>query len=155
MADAKKISCCPGHFAFTLFIASFLLGSGVLLGAVGAHWLSSFTPQNLLDTFKTGVHYQIIHGLGVFLIGVFEFIAYLAPEENKNFLPLKHFKWARNLMLLGIFLFSGHCYVYALTANKFFVIPIPFGGASFIIAWFTLAFSFYSKIKWKDSGRSR
>ncbi|MEK6623866.1 MAG: DUF423 domain-containing protein [Bdellovibrionota bacterium] len=131
------------NFAFTLVIASLILGTGVMLGAVGAHWLSGFAPPNLVETFKTGVHYQIIHGLGIFLLGVLEFMSHQASPENKDLFPVKQFKWARNLMLLGIFLFSGHCYVYAITANKFFVMPIPFGGVAFIIAWFYLALSFF------------
>ena len=52
-------------------------------------------------------------------------------------------------MLLGIFLFSVHCYVYALTANKFFVAPVPVGGLSFIIAWCYLAYAFFRVVNQK------
>ena len=43
-------------------------------------------------------------------------------------------------LMLGIF--AGALYI-AITANKFFVMPIPFGGVAFIIAWFYLALSFF------------
>lgn len=124
-----------GHFAFTLQFAALILGTGVFLGAVGAHWLSRFTPINLLETFRTGVQYQLIHGMGIFFIGILELIAHLLPENQKHLIPLKKLKRSRHLMLAGIFLFSFNCYMYAISGSKLFVTLIPFGGISFICAW--------------------
>ena len=121
----------------TLFWASLLLGTGVLLGAIGAHLLSHLISPPHLETYKTGVQYQLIHGLGIFMIGVLECVEHPLPPHK--------LKWARNLMLIGVGLFSVNCYLYALTSSKIFVVLVPFGGISFIIAWIYLALSFCKK----------
>ena len=41
----------------------------VVIGAFGAHSLES-TIADKMETFKTGVQYQIFHGLGLILIGI-------------------------------------------------------------------------------------
>ena len=41
----------------------------VIIGAFGAHSLES-TIADKMDTFKTGVQYQIFHGLALILTGI-------------------------------------------------------------------------------------
>ena len=41
----------------------------VVIGAFGAHSLEN-TIADKMETFKTGVQYQIFHGLGLILIGI-------------------------------------------------------------------------------------
>ncbi len=117
--------------------ASFLMAVTIALGAFGAHGLKSVVGLAALDTFETGVRYQMYHGLALFALGLTPFIS----EKIK-----KTIFWC---FIAGIFLFSGSIYLLALNevlpfeASKIgFVTPI--GGLLFIIGWFWLAYSLLS-----------
>ncbi len=43
---------------------------GVALGAFGAHGLKTRVAPELLVTWNTGVHYHLVHALGLVLIGI-------------------------------------------------------------------------------------
>ena len=49
---------------------SLFLGTAVILGAFGAHYLKNVLFANQIDTFQTGVQYQFIHGLGLLFLGL-------------------------------------------------------------------------------------
>lgn len=111
-----------------LIIASFLILTGIILGAIGAHSLKSMgVKPELLDSFETGVRYQLFTGLALFALGL-----------NCTRIPFKHksFVW---LNLIGVALFSGCIYLYTLHEFapflKSFVMVVPIGGVCMIIAW--------------------
>ncbi len=121
------------HKGFLIWAA--LLGAlAVALGAFGAHGLKQVVPAETVATFETGVRYQFYHVFGLLAIGI------LYSSENGRYL-----KWAGNLFLLGILLFSGSLYL--LTALKAtdvvglsgIGIITPFGGLCFIAGWLMLA----------------
>ena len=114
--------------------ATFISQGGLLaalavgLGALGAHALKTqLTPEQLL-TFHTAVHYQMIHAIGLVLIGL------LSLYQRSRLFDVAG--WA---MLVGIILFSGFLFAWLGTGQKFFVYPVPVGGIAFIIGWSALA----------------
>jgi uncharacterized membrane protein YgdD (TMEM256/DUF423 family) len=114
-----------------LSAASFLLAVSIVLGALAAHALKSTLEPTHFNTFQVGVHYHQLQSLGLLILGIF---LYFKP----NFFP--KFKWPLILHFLGLFFFSGNCYLYSLTQIKFFVHLVPIGGVMMIIAWFWTAF---------------
>ena len=72
----------------------------VALGAFGAHGLKKIVPAETVQTFQTGVQYQMYHSLALILAGLFY-------ERSHH----KFVKIACMLFLSGIILFSGSLYL--------------------------------------------
>ncbi|BAW80509.1 hypothetical conserved protein [Candidatus Nitrosoglobus terrae] len=106
---------------------------GIILGAFGAHGLRAKLEPRMLEVWQTGVHYHMYHALGLILIGI------LAQQVGTSAALIK---WSGNLMLIGILFFSGSLYLIALTSLSWLGAITPFGGISFMIAWFLLALAF-------------
>ena len=120
-----------------IFLGGLLAALAVGLGAIGAHTLKTQLSPEQLETFHTAVHYQMIHAVGLILIG-------LLSLHNRSRL----FDVAGWAMLVGIILFSGFLFAWLATGRKFFVYPVPVGGIAFIIGWLMLAigaFGFWGK----------
>lgn len=113
-------------FVFLGSINAFL---AVALGAFGAHALKNRLSEEMLAIYQTGVHYHIIHALGLILIGI---IAQRATESTLV-------NWSGGLLLLGIVLFSGSLYVLSFSGIRAFGAVTPFGGVSFLAGWILLA----------------
>ena len=96
---------------------------GVALGAFGAHLLKNTLTPELMDTYRTGILYQLIHAVVLISVG-FSGIQ-------------KYFKSAY-FFVAGTLLFSFSLYVYAIFGIKFSAMFAPFGGASFMIGWILL-----------------
>ena len=117
-----------------IFITATLLGLlGVVLGAFAAHGLRSVLTDSALESFQTGVRYQMYHAFFLFFIGL-----------NSHLSALQK-KYILNLTLAGIFLFSVSIYLLAtnaLTSIDFtFLGPVtPIGGLLLIFAWGFLLF---------------
>ncbi len=114
-------------------IGALLAALAVGLGAFGAHGLKTLVEQGKfsakdLETFHTAVQYQMIHALGLILIGL------LAAAR-----PSMIFDVAGWTMFAGIFLFSGFLYAYVATGMKPFAMIVPIGGVAFIVAWLGVA----------------
>lgn len=92
----------------------------VALGAFGAHSLKTYINPELLETYKTGVLYHLIHSAVIFAIGV-----YSRPEFFKSAL----------FFSAGIILFSFSLYIYSITSYKPLAMVTPFGGVCFLIGW--------------------
>jgi len=111
-----------------VFVGGLLAALAVGLGAIGAHALESrLTPEHL-ETYHTAVHYQMVHAVGLILVGLLA-----SHRRSRLFIAAA---WA---MLAGIVLFSGFLYAWLATGQKFFVYPVPVGGVSFIFGWLLLA----------------
>lgn len=107
----------------------------VAAGAFAAHGLKQVLTVDYINTFKTAAEYQMIHSLGLILIGILNRQGVSEKLERMNNL-------AASFMFLGIILFSGSLYLLTLTDTKWLGIITPLGGTCFLIAWLLLAFSY-------------
>ncbi|HEX7976828.1 MAG TPA: DUF423 domain-containing protein [Anaerolineales bacterium] len=112
------------------FIISGILGAtGVALGAFGAHGLRSRLTPERLETFETGVRYQMYHAL------VLLATAWAARSFPASPLPGIS-GW---LFLAGVLLFSGSLYLLVFTGKHWWGAITPVGGVAFIAGWLCLA----------------
>ncbi|MCL1126032.1 DUF423 domain-containing protein [Shewanella surugensis] len=100
----------------------------VSLGAFGAHSLKDMASVEMIRIFNLGVEYQFYHTF-----------ALIAVAFAGHWLPSKVLDWAGYLFLLGIVLFSGSLYAYALTQNAWLGAVTPLGGLSFLLGWLLIA----------------
>ncbi len=111
----------------------------VVLGAFGAHALKSILSPEKLQSFETGVRYQIIHALA--LIALFLY----SQDFKAHFATQKSLLWTARFFILGTILFSGSIYGLAILSvtypNWTFLLgPItPLGGLSFMLGWLNWA----------------
>lgn len=100
-------------------IAAIMGFLAVALGAFGAHGLSDSLSEKMLETYRTGVFYHIVHSV-VLLV-----------------LALSNYKFVKSFIFLtvGILLFSFSLYLYSLTGMKLLAMITPFGGVSLLIGW--------------------
>ena len=110
----------------------------IAFGAFGAHSLKKMVGGLELNTFETGVRYQMYHALFLLFVGTTNLIS----ESAKKVIYLT--------TLSGILLFSGSLYLLAL--NNFlpfnfkpFGFVTPIGGLLFLTAWFWLFVNFHKK----------
>ena len=106
-----------------------LMLAGVILGAFGAHLLESRLTARQLASYQTGVTYQLLHALGLLLVGLVGQVAGVATR----------LRWSARLMLAGIFFFSGSIYLMTAGAPRWLGAVAPVGGLSFMAAWVLLA----------------
>ena len=109
-------------------IGSILAGLGVALGAFGAHALKAKLGPELLDTFETGVRYQMYHGLGL-----------LALAWAIDRWPERRVTPAAILLVAGTVVFSGSLYLLVLTGVGCLGAITPFGGVALIAGWALVA----------------
>lgn len=117
-------------------LGSLFMFFGVAFGAFGAHALKNKLSEHYLHVFTTGVLYQLIHALGLFVV------AWLTTQSSDPKINL-----AGIFLSAGIVLFSGSLYVLAVTQIKWFGPITPVGGVSFLIGWAILFFSYYDHIQ--------
>ncbi len=107
----------------------------VVFGAFGAHGLKSLISSDSLQSFETGVRYQMYHSLLLLFLATTSFVS----VKNKNIIFY--------LVLIGVLLFSGSIYGLAtneLTGFDFKTIAFvtPVGGLLLIISWVVLLINF-------------
>jgi len=107
-----------------LSCAAFSALLSVVLGAFAAHGLKTKLSDTLLNTFQTGVQYQMYHSLALILLVI------LYRQMPQSLLI-----YSAGFMFAGIILFSGSLYMLALTQIKWFGPVTPLGGVCFIIGW--------------------
>ena len=123
-----------------ILISGSLLGIiAIALGAFGAHGLKSIMTVESLQTFETGVRYQMYHALFLLFVGGF------APLSQKVKTIILY------LVVLGVVFFSGSIFLLStntLTTFDFKVIGFitPIGGLLLIAAWLIAMLNFL-KIK--------
>jgi uncharacterized membrane protein YgdD (TMEM256/DUF423 family) len=103
----------------------------VILGAFGAHALKKILSVERLESFETGVRYQMYAAFFLLIIG------YILKFETSSE------KWTSILMIAGTLLFSVSIYFLSLQnylgANLKFLGPItPLGGLLMILSWLML-----------------
>ncbi len=92
----------------------------VAIGAFGAHQLKDILSPQMMDNYRTGVMYHLVHAVIITAIGFY---------SNPKFFKAAFF------LSLGIILFSFSLYVYSVTGIKPIAIITPFGGVSFLLGW--------------------
>lgn len=107
----------------------------VIIGAFAAHGLKPKISANAMQSFQTGVRYQMYHALLLLLVG------------GLNVVTKKTKKIVFYTVLIGVVLFSFSIYGLAtnsLTAFNFKVIGFitPIGGLFLIVAWVVLVLNF-------------
>ncbi|MET3035393.1 DUF423 domain-containing protein [Chryseobacterium sp. NRRL B-14859] len=100
----------------------------VILGAFGAHALKKILSVERLESFETGVRYQMYAAFFLLIIG------YILKFETSAE------KWTSILMIAGTFLFSVSIYFLSMQdywgANLKFLGPVtPLGGLMMILSW--------------------
>ncbi len=110
----------------------------VILGAMGAHALRDLLAPASLESYQTGVHYQMYHAFFLLFLGL--------NDKMKR----RHRKIAFRLAVAGVICFSGSIYALstsALTGLDFGPIAwvTPLGGLFLIAAWGWLLFTTMSK----------
>ena len=111
-----------------LIMAGGILGLlGVVAGAMGVHTLRDVLDAKALNTFETGVRFQIYHALALLAVGS------LAGRWKTGFVKLSGV-----LFTAGVVLFSGSLYILAITGIGVFGAIAPLGGLSLMAAWTSL-----------------
>lgn len=113
----------------SILIAGTILGIlGIILGAFGAHGLEKLVDTDAVNTFETGVRYQIYHAFFLLILG------------GTNFVNLKTKKVVFYLVIVGVLFFSGS--IYGLATNelssfdfKTIAMITPVGGLLLILSW--------------------
>ncbi|MEO3943924.1 DUF423 domain-containing protein [Gorillibacterium sp. CAU 1737] len=116
---------------------SLLAFLGVALGAFGSHGLRDQLTPERLAVFETGVRYQLIHALGLVLIG-------FASERLKDRKRVIAAGW---LLLAGVLLFSGSLYALVLSDTPALGAITPIGGVAFLAGWGCLAWAAWKEPK--------
>ena len=110
--------------------AAVMLALAVAIGAFGAHGLQGRLDAYSMGVYEKAVFYHFIHALGMLAVPLLVRASLISATAGK---------WTGWLLLAGIVLFSGSLYILAITGARTLGAVTPFGGASFIAAWVTLA----------------
>jgi len=107
----------------------------IILGAFGAHLLKKKLTSEQLQSFETGVKYQMYHAIVLLILGF-----QLSPKIDIN-------NYIINTFIIGTFLFSFSIYgLVILSANdkklKFLGPITPLGGLLLVIGWGLLIYKF-------------
>jgi len=118
-----------------LLLSAFAGFTGVALGAFAAHGLKGRLTPEYLAVFQTGTHYQMIHALALFGVGL---LALHMPGRLVNL--------AGGAFAVGILLFSGSLYLLTLSGIGKLGMITPFGGVAFLIGWLCLGLAAWKLI---------
>ena len=104
----------------------------IILGAFGAHALKDKLTPDALQSFETGVRYQIYHAIVLLFVNMFQGFS----PEFKTTLTIT--------FLVGILFFSGSIYLIHLAKvpakSIWFVTPL--GGLILIVGWGMMLYHF-------------
>ncbi len=118
----------------TIFLTGVVLGTlAIIFGAFGAHGLEKLVDSHAIQTYGTGVRYQMYQSLFLMILG------------SMKSIPTEHKKWVFYLIVMGTLSFSGSIYLLAtnaLTSFDFKSIGFltPIGGAFQIFGWLLLGY---------------
>ncbi len=122
----------------TILVTGAVFGMlAVLLGAFGAHGLEKLLDTKSIQTFETGVTYQMYHAFFLLVLGSSKQLS----EQSKKLIFY--------CIALGIVLFSFSIYFLAtnsLTGFDFKVIAFvtPIGGSLLILGWILLGYRIFT-----------
>jgi uncharacterized membrane protein YgdD (TMEM256/DUF423 family) len=114
--------------------AGILGGTGVVLGAFGAHMMKGYLQAaGVADVWETAVRYQLVHAVA--LVGIAGWM------RGAGELGLRRAGWAVRLWTVGAVLFSGSLYLLAMGGPRWLGPVTPAGGAALIAGWVMAAAS--------------
>jgi uncharacterized membrane protein YgdD (TMEM256/DUF423 family) len=99
--------------------------TAVAIGAFGAHGLKEMLSPQMLDVYKTGVLYQLVHSVVLLTLSLNTLIKTKLPSI---------------FILVGIILFSFSLYIYSTSGIRFFAMITPIGGVCFLIGWLSIIY---------------
>jgi uncharacterized membrane protein YgdD (TMEM256/DUF423 family) len=99
---------------------------GVALGAFGAHGLRDRLAPGMLEVYRTGVLYHLLHAVALLAVG-------LGADR------LARPRAVATLFAAGVVIFSGSLYALALTGVGTLGAITPVGGLLLMAGWVTLA----------------
>ncbi len=99
--------------------------TAVAIGAFGAHGLKEKLSVEMMEVYKTGVLYHLIHSVVLLALALNTMIK---PELPSIF------------FILGIILFSFSLYIYSTSGIRFFAMITPVGGIAFLIGWLLIIY---------------
>ncbi len=100
---------------------AFLAGTGVLLGAFGAHALRGIGEARLA-LWTTATQYLFVAAFGIMLSGLFDRSQRIGPGPA-------------TALLIGVVLFCGSLYALALGAPRWLGAITPLGGVSLVVGF--------------------
>ena len=112
------------HASTILRLGAAFAGVAVALGAFAAHAMRDTFPPDSLQTFETGVRWQMYHALA---------LVACTPLSASRRVGI-----AAMFFVAGIVLFSGSLYGYVFTGVRWFVYLTPIGGVAFVAGWLAL-----------------
>jgi uncharacterized membrane protein YgdD (TMEM256/DUF423 family) len=123
----------------TILVTAIVFGIlAIVLGAFGAHGLKKVLAPEALETFETGVKYQMYHALFLLILGSTNFVG-AGPKRTVFF-----------LIVIGVIFFSFS--IYGLATNKLtgfdfkkIALITPVGGLFLILGWGYLLFAVLTK----------
>lgn len=110
-----------------LGVAGLLGFSAVAIGAFGAHGLRGRLSPAMLEIYRTGALYHLVHAVAVLAIA-------LAGER------LRRGRLILTLFTAGIVVFAGSLYALALTGIGALGAVTPLGGLLLLAGWALVAF---------------
>lgn len=117
-----------------LLFGGFFGATAIVLGAFGAHLLKKKLTTELLQSFETGVKYQIYHAIVLLILGF--------NLENTTIDTA-----IIMVFTIGVFLFSFSIYGLVLSSAKNKKLKIlgpitPLGGLVLVLGWLLLVYKF-------------
>lgn len=111
---------------FPLVAAGILGLTGVALGALGAHRLEPLLAERgMTHAWETGARYHLYHAIALLALA-----AYLGAKKG-NALT----RWTARCWSIGVLLFSGSLYWFALGGPHPLVYVTPIGGVFLLAGW--------------------
>ncbi|MGI9546179.1 MAG: DUF423 domain-containing protein [Flavobacteriaceae bacterium] len=123
----------------TIFLTGVLFGIfAIVFGAFGAHSLKEMISSAALDSYETGVKYQMYHALLLLLLG-------RLGSDSKISL-----KGVYYLITIGVICFSFSIYLLSLQEILdlelgFLGLITPFGGVLLIAGWILMGYRFFKQ----------
>jgi uncharacterized membrane protein YgdD (TMEM256/DUF423 family) len=114
-----------GRLDLALCLGAAAGATGVALGAFGAHALRQRLDPGMLEIYRTGVLYQVLHAL------VLLAVAALGQRLGRP-------RLTTGLFAAGIVIFSGSLYILAISGVRVWGAVTPFGGVALILGWLSM-----------------
>ena len=118
-----------------LFTAGILGMTAIIFGAFGAHSLKAVLSLEQLNTFETGVKYQMYQALFLLVVGMNQTLSEKVKKQIFLLITIGTIMFSVSIYLLATMLITGINF-------KPFGVITPIGGLLLIIGWliFTLQF---------------
>jgi uncharacterized membrane protein YgdD (TMEM256/DUF423 family) len=101
----------------------------VAIGAFGAHALRERLVAPSLTIWEKASFYHFVHVPIILMVSCFERLAIGTANG---------LRWSLRCFTLGVLLFSGSLYGYALTGERILALITPIGGTLLLIGWIVL-----------------